>query len=138
MEKIMMRRRIRWLGLVVVLGCLGPAARADDRADDRAHEEMAAALTSQADLYPPPLVMPTVASNSHRTGSGASKATVTGHTAAVVDAAHSEAGEVSQHAQAQGAAQAAARQAAAATAAAANQSQSQAAKSRATTHAHSH
>jgi hypothetical protein len=133
-----MHRRMSWLGLAALLGCLETAVRADDRpaAEERAHAEMAAALAAQADLNPPPVALPTLASLLRRPAGGASKPKA-GARAAAADAAHSEAGQVSQRAQAQGAAQAAAHQAAAATAAAAGQSQSQAAKARAITHPHS-
>lgn len=121
----------RTLCLVVLLGCYGSAsADAPASAADVAHAEMAAALAAQADLEPTPLVLPvTAAAPRHASASSAVKRGIAPRGPG--DAAGSAANQVSQRAQAQGAAQALAHQAQAAAAAAAGQAQSKAAKERA-------
>jgi hypothetical protein len=105
-------------------------------ADGDPHAEMAAALAAQADLQPPPLVLPiTAAAPRHAAATSAVKRSPGSRAASDVDRTAASAAEaadrVSQHAQAQAASQALAHQAQAAAAAAAGQAQSQAAKQRA-------
>ncbi len=132
----------RTLRLVLCLACLASLAGPGvSWADGDPHAEMAAALAAQADLQPPPVVLPVAAAaprhaaapSAIKRGTGSRAASDVARTAAsAADAAE----RVSQHAQAQAASQALAHQAQAAAAAAAGQAQSQAAKER-STHPHS-
>jgi hypothetical protein len=114
------------LCLAALLGCFGSTAWAEDRA----HAEMAAALAAQADLYPPPLVLPVIAAAPRHATAASAVKRGTGPGAAA-DAARTEANQASQRAQGQAASQALVHQAQAAAAAAAGQAQSQAARDRA-------
>lgn len=111
---------------LVSLAWLGVAS-----ADGDPHAEMAAALAAQADLQPPPLVLPAAAAPRHAAAASAVKRGTGSRAAGDVErtaaSAADAANRASQHAQAQ----ALAHQAQAAAAAAAGQAQSQAAKQRA-------
>lgn len=131
----------RTFRLALWFACLAPLAWAGVAwADGDPHAEMAGALAAQADLQPPPLVLPVLAAaprhasatSAVKRGTGSRAASDVSRTAAsAADAAE----QVSQHAEAQAASQALAHQAQAAAAAAAGQAQSQAAKER-STHPH--